>query len=917
MRCGVARGWPGWNSGAGALLCYNALMLLLIDATAYLFRAFHAVGDLRTSGGTPTGGVFGTLKMLEKLRRDFPAQAIACVMDAPGKTHRHALFPQYKATRPPPPPELVSQIAALKAFVQAMGMPLVVVPGVEADDVIATYAGQAVRAETPVLVASGDKDLMQLVRDGAVRLYDGMKEVVYDRAAVTAKYGVPPELMGDFLALTGDSADNVPGVAKVGAKTAAKWLAAYGDLAGVRAAAVAGEVRGVVGECLRAAVEDGSLALSRELVTLKTDVGVPSMAELTPRAPDVCEWRRLCGEFEFKNLADWFEAGVGWGAAAERGRPVVEVVGEVAALERWVARIREAGGVAVDTETVGEPVMAARLVGVSLSVDGSDAAYVPLAHVAEAALPGGAVAVEGQLPVARALAVLAPVLEDADVVKILHNGKYDWHVFANAGVALEGVLHDTKIAAYVHEAGAETTLAALARRFLGEKTSEYKEVTAGYADFAAVPVAAAAEYAGEDAWVTRRVHAALEERMSVGGRRVYEELDLPLMPVLARMERVGMKIDAAELARCAEAMREEMRGLEARAHELAGGGFNLNSPRQLEEILFDRMGAAPQKKTKKGARSTNEWTLERLAPDFPLAATLLRHRTLAKLVGTYAEKLPLQVLADTGRVHTSFSQTAVMTGRLSSSSPNLQNIPIRTEEGRRIRRAFVADEGFCLVSADYSQVELRVMAHIAQDEALLAAFAAGADIHRQTAAEVFGTAAEEVTGEQRRAAKAINFGLIYGMSAFGLARAMAVPQAQAQVYIDQYFARYPGVAEFMARTRREAPEAGFVETIFGRRIGLGEVRGGRAAVERVAINAPIQGSAADVMKRAMLAVDDAARRGEVPGRMVLQVHDELLVEVASADAEEAAAKVRALMAGAADLSVALEVEAKVGESWGG
>ena len=564
---------------------------------------------------------------------------------------------------------------------------------------------------------------------------------------------------------------------------------------------------------------------------------------------------------------------------------------------------------AIDTETVGEPVMAATLVGFSLSVTGADAAYVPLAH--------GDLTVT-QLSCATAMAHIAPLLQDEKITKIMHNGKYDWHVFANVGVQLVGVLEDTKIAAYANNSASDNTLSQLAQTWLGVSMTEFKDVVDGkkIINFAAVPVDVAAHYSGEDAWVTRRLHDELMKNLSPAASDIYTQLDRPLMPVLASIERAGMKINAQELSDFSDSMRYQMEQLEEQAYEIAGESFNLNSPRQLEEILFDKLGAQPLKKTGGGARSTDESTLAKLAANFPLAAVLLEYRTLAKLVGTYAEKLPLQILPETGRVHTSFNQTAVMTGRLSSSSPNLQNIPIKTEAGRRIRRAFIAEEGKCLLSADYSQIELRLMAHIAGDSALIAAFAAGADIHRQTASEVFGIPLAEVADEQRRAAKAINFGLIYGMSAFGLARSIGVGQMEAKIYIERYFGRYPQVAAFMEKIRHEGPAQGYVETIFGRRIPLTVLRGGKQAAERVAINAPIQGSAADVMKKAMLAVDTHFRRQRLPAQLILQVHDELVIEVEQSAAEEVRACLPALMANVAQLAITLEVDVGIGSNWG-
>ena len=878
--------------------------LLLIDATAYLFRAYHAVRDLRTRSGKPTGAVFGTLTMLAKLSRREPTAQLVCVMDAAGKNFRHALYPDYKATRPPAPPELIEQIAVLQQFIHARGLPLVSLPGVEADDILATYARQGVAAGREVLIASSDKDLMQLVSDDSITLYDGMKDTLYDAAAVKAKYGVPPPLMGDYLALTGDSSDNIPGVRKVGAKTAVKWLTEYGSLAAVRAAAA--DIVGAVGNNLRAAIADGTLALSRQLVTLKEDVAVPPLPP--PQQAPVADnerWQQLCIEYEFSSLHKSVEE-----TPIAPPRPAVELITDTAALTRWCEKIRAAGRVAVDTETVGEPEMQASLVGIALSVTGADAAYIPLAHTAVTDN-------EAQLPAAEVLAALRPLLEDPAIGKIMHNGKYDWHIFANVGVRLAGVLDDTKIIAYVHRATEDNTLGKLAVNYLATDTIPYKQVVDGKTvpDFAAVPLAAAAEYAGEDAWVTRRLYDTLQPRLSPAAAAVYTEIDRPLLPILAAIERNGMKIDAAELKHFAAEMQQRLTELEAEAHRSAGRSFNLNSPQQLAQILFDEMGAAPLKKTGRGARSTDERTLEKLAADFPLARLLLEHRTLAKLIGTYVDKLPRLLLPATGRVHTRFNQTAVLTGRLSSSSPNLQNIPIKTDAGRRIRRAFIAEDGCCLVSADYSQIELRLMAHIAGDRALLDAFAAGADIHRRTAAEVFGAALAEVTGEQRRAAKAINFGLIYGMSAFGLARALAVSKQQAQVYIDRYFSRYPQVAAFMQRIRKEGTKQGYVETLYGRRIPLDTIRGGAAAVERVAINAPIQGSAADVMKKAMLAVDDYLRREKLPAKMILQVHDELVLEVEQAAADDLCAALPRLLA-LPGFSLPLEVAVGRGMNWG-
>lgn len=878
--------------------------LLLIDATAYLFRAYHAVGDLRTSDGKPSGAIFGTLNMLDKLRRSHPDSLAVCVVDAPGKTFRHKIYKEYKATRPPAPPDLISQIQTLPQFIRALGLPLIAVSGVEADDVIATYTRQGSAAGMEVLIASSDKDLMQLVEDGQVNLYDGMRDVRYDRAAVQTKFGVPPEQIADYLALVGDSADNIPGVMKVGAKTAAKWLIHYGSLGAL--CEQAEQIKGKVGENLRAAIADGTLQLSRRLVALKEDVELPCPAEqLRPQPPDKKAWQRLCAAYEFKKLQTALDDGA---ESAGLKMPGMEIISDEAALQRWCDKIRQAGIVALDTETVGEPVMTATLVGVSLSITPDDAAYIPIAHHDLTA---------AQLPLSSVLNALRPLLEDAAISKIMHNGKYDWHVFANSGVRLAGTLEDTKIAAYVINSASDNTLKQLAQKWLGVDMTEYKDVVDGkkIANFAALEVDKAAAYSAEDAWVTRCLHDSLAQNLTPAAAKLYSRLDRPLMPLLAHIERAGMKIDAEELSSFADSMRQDMQRLENRAYEIADGEFNLNSPRQIAEILFDRMGAKPIKKTSGGARSTDERTLEKLANDFPLARVLLDYRTLAKLVGTYADKLPQEIIPATGRIHTSFNQTAVMSGRLSSSGPNLQNIPIKTEIGRRIRRAFIAEPGHCLLSADYSQIELRLMAHIAGDQALGAAFAAGADIHRQTASEVFGLPFAEVTDHHRRAAKAINFGLIYGMSAFGLARTIAVEQEQAQTYIERYFGRYPQVAAYMERTRAEGPTQGYVETILGRRIPLTVLTGNRQAIERVAINAPIQGSAADLMKQAMLAVQDYLTREKLPAQMILQVHDELVIEAECGVAEQLQTQLPLIMTQVAELTVPLEVQVGIGDNW--
>ena len=919
------------------------MRLLLVDATACLFRAFHAAPDLRAKDGTPTGAVFVLANILAKLRRQWPSEFMACVMDAPGGTFRHEMFPDYKANRPPLDDDLRVQIAPAGDFIRAAGCPLLVIPDVEADDVIAALTLRAVGGQCEVVVASSDKDLMQLVGD-RVQMVDGIRDKIYDADAVREKFGVAPAQMADYLALVGDSSDNIPGVKKVGAKTAAKWLNEFGGLQNLLKQS--DQIKGVVGKNLREAAQDGTLDLSRRLVELKTDLDIGrEWNHLTPQPPDDAKWRALCERYDFRNLtgamrefskpennrtksapgdsgdssaAPGAEAETVAGAGAESGAVAEtesgvadsrefgagEIVRDRAALETWVEKIRAAGEFAFDTETVGSTEMLAEIVGFSLAV-GRESAYVPLAHAEDSP----------QIRKDEALGIVAPLFADPGILKIAHSAKFDIHVLANAGLSVAGTVEDTKVAAFARFAGDPTNLHSLAARHLGIQKSVYKEVADKklYANFAEVPIARAAPYAASDAECAWRLRPPLIGGMDARERKVYRELDRPLIPVLTRMERAGVLVDAPELRRLAADMRKRMAELQARAREIAGERFNLNSTRQLATMLYDRGGAEASRITATGARSTDERALERLADDFPLAAAALEHRRLAKLTGTYAEKLPRMILPATGRVHTDFSQTGAVTGRLSSSAPNLQNIPIRTELGRRIRRAFAAPAGSVLISADYSQIELRLMAHISGDAALREAFARGADIHRRTAAEVFGAASgAEVSDEQRRAAKAINFGLMYGMSAFGLARGLKISQTQARHYMDLYFSRYPGVADYMARAGKESAGRGFSETIFGRRI---PVSGRGGAAERAAINAPMQGGAADLMKRAMIRADEWLRKSGMRTRMLLQVHDELILESPLAEAEEAGERIRELMEGAAELSVPLAAEVRAGGNW--
>lgn len=889
---------------------------LIVDATGYLFRAHHALGDLRTSAGHPAGAIMGTLTMLARLRTRYPTQHTICVMDAGGKTFRDAISDVYKANRPPLPEELGVQIAPLQQFIAAWGLPLLQIPGVEADDVIATLATKVLAADdtTPVVIASTDKDLMQLVND-RVHLYDGMKETEFDPAAVQNKFAVTPAQIADYLALVGDSSDNIRGVEKVGAKTAAKWLGEFGSLDEIIRNAESGYFRGVVGENLRTAIADGVLDLARRLVALKTDVDLPQddAFAYTIADADVDEWQTLCTRFEFQKL----RAFVGSGEAAEtetQHRPPPTTITRLPDLVQWIEQIRHAGHVTVRAETRGEMLMQAELVGVALAIGGTSTigdqtAYIPFLHADDDnAAP--------QLPEETALPVLQLVLEDAKIGKVLHDGKDAWHIFARRGITLRGILDDTKILAYNLANINDTRLPNLAGSQLQTALTPIKNLVDGkkVRDFSQVAIPTAAAYAGDCAHTTCQLFAHLSPRLADNERKLYTACDRPLMPLLARMEHAGVRIDSAALAATAATMREAMTELEARAYDEAGEKFNLNSPKQLETILFEKLKYPSARKTGSGSRSTDERTLEGLAVDYPLPKIILEYRMLAKLVNTYADKLPQLVAVHSGRLHTTFNQTAVLTGRLSSNSPNLQNIPIRTPEGRRIRQAFIAADGYRLLSVDYSQIELRLMAHIAQDDALCAAFQSGRDIHRQTAAEVFGTPIDAVSNDERRSAKAINFGLIYGMSSYGLARTLDIAQEQAKEYIARYFDRYQKVAAFMDKMREQAKGDRWVETAFGRRILLPPPTHKFQDIGRVAINAPIQGSAADLVKHAMLAVDGWLGENGCRSRIILQVHDELVMEVAE-DEEDALRTALPELMRVTELAVPLEVNIAVGSNW--
>jgi DNA polymerase-1 len=959
----------------------SAPLLLLVDGSSYLYRAYHAMPDLRGPGQMPTGAIHGVVAMMRRLREQFDAAHAVCVFDAKGPTFRDGWYPDYKAHRAPMPEDLVQQIAPIHEVVRLLGWPVLEVPGIEADDAIGTLARVAAAGGHRVVISTGDKDLAQLVTD-QVTLINTMSNERLDVDGVTAKFGVPPERIVDYLTLVGDAVDNVPGVDKVGPKTAVKWLSEYGSLDGVMQAS--GAIKGAVGEHLRRALD--WLPQGRRLVTVVTDCdlapqvdGWPSLDALALRPVDAPGLQAFFQRFGFRTWLRELEQvqgvaaapsgaaagstaagsaqradaagresgaapttadGVGaraaepGTAAADASAPADAGAGPAHAgagpalprdyqtvldwplFDHWLQQIQAAELVALDTETDSLDGMRAQIVGLSFATEPGRAAYIPLGHNYTDVPP--------QLPRDQVLARLQPWLEDAGRAKLGQNIKYDLHVFANHGITVRGYRHDTMLQSYVLEAHLKHSLESLAERHLDRKGLSYEDLCgkgAHQIPFAQVDVAKATVYSGEDSEMTAQVHQALWPRIEAdaGLRFVYEHIEMPVAVILERIERTGVLIDSARLAAQSQALAERMLALEQSAFELAGQPFNLGSPKQIGDILFGKLGLPVKKKTASGAPSTDEDVLTELAADFPLPARLLEHRSLAKLKGTYTDKLPLMVNPATGRVHTNYAQAVAVTGRLSSNDPNLQNIPIRTPEGRRVREAFIAPPGCVVLSADYSQIELRIMAHISGDPGLLHAFANGLDVHRATAAEVFNVALDQVTSEQRRYAKVINFGLIYGMGAFGLASNLGIEQKAARDYIDRYFQRFAGVKRYMDETRASAADKGYVETVFGRRLWLPEIRGGngprRAGAERQAINAPMQGTAADLIKLAMIAVQDAIDREQRASRMVMQVHDELVLEVPDAELAWAREAVPRLMAGVATLSVPLLAEVGVGANW--
>ena len=891
--------------------------VVLIDASGYLFRAYHALPKLTNSRGEATGALIGVLNMVRKLVDETRPNYVGVVFDAPGRTFREDLYEAYKANRPPMPDELREQLDPLKAIIRAMGLPLIEVPEVEADDVIGTLATQAAEQEFMTLISTGDKDMAQLVSE-RVMLVNTMTDTMLDPAGVEAKFGVPPERIVDYLSLMGDSIDNIPGVPKCGPKTAAKWIEQFGDLDGVMRHS--DEIKGKIGENLRASLEQ--LPLSRELTTIKRDVPLDlAVTDLAPADADRETLRAWYERIESRRLLATLDRG---GAEADgkqapggsaRSYQTVLTEGE---LEEWLERLRRAELWAFDTETDSLDYMRANIVGVSVAVDAHEAAYIPVAHD----YPGA----PAQLSRERVLDALKPLLEDPGRAKVGQNLKFDMSVCARVGIALRGIAHDTMLESYVLDSTATRhDMDSLAKRYLGEETVHFETIAgkgAKQLTFDQIPLETAAPYAAEDADVTLRLHQALWPRIEAedGLTNIYREIELPLVPVLSRIERAGVRIAIDELNTQSRDLAERAAALEEQAYSEAGARFNMGSPKQIGAIFFEQLKLPVVAKTPKGAPSTSEAVLEKLAEDgYALPRLILEHRGVTKLRSTYTDKLPAMVNPETGRVHTSYHQAVAATGRLSSSDPNLQNIPIRREDGRRIRRAFVPEAGCRILAADYSQIELRIMAHLSGDERLLAAFAAGQDIHRATAAEILGLTPDAVSSEQRRSAKAINFGLIYGMSAFGLARQLGIERQEAQDYVDAYFARYPGVRAFMDKTRAQAREDRYVETLFGRRLYLTNINHSnhqlRSAAERTAINAPMQGTAADIIKRAMIEVDAWITVEQPAVRMIMQVHDELVFEVADEALEVATERIRAIMQDAATLAVPLLVETGIGDNW--
>jgi len=888
--------------------------LILVDGSSYLFRAFHALPPLISSKGQPTGAIYGVVNMLKKLVQEYQPVHMAVVFDAKGKTFRNDMYKEYKANRPPMPDDLRTQIEPIHQLVDALGYPRIVVPNVEADDVLGTLAQQAAAAGYDVLISTGDKDLAQLVTD-KISLINTMSNHISTPDSVLEKFGVPPEKIIDYLALIGDSADNIPGINKVGPKTAVKWLNEYESVDNI--IAHASEFKGKVGEYLREGLEQ--LPLSYQLATIVCDVELEQTPdELNIQAANTEALRELYSEYELKTWLSELDGSdtTSTIVTSPQLETDYQTVLTQTEFDDWLAQLKQADVFAFDTETTSLDYMKAKVVGVSFSIEPGKAAYVPFGHDYEDA--------PQQLSEETVLGSLKPLLEDATVGKLGQNLKYDAHVLQNHGIQMQGISDDTLLESYILDSTKRHDMDSMASRFLNVDTVHFEDIAGKgvkQLTFNQIDLEQAGPYAAEDADITLRLHQHISAQLDAEPslQKVYKEIELPLLPILQHIERNGVKVDAQMLADQSYQITQRLAELEQQAYTEAGEEFNLGSPKQIQAIFFEKLELPVIRKTPKGQPSTAEDVLQELAESYPLPKLILEHRGLSKLKSTYTDKLPLQIDANTGRVHTSYNQTGAATGRMSSSDPNLQNIPIRSEEGRRIRQAFVADEGNCILAADYSQIELRIMAHLSADESLLTAFRDGKDIHKATAAEVFDVPLDKVETEQRRAAKAINFGLIYGMSAFGLAKQLNVTRYQAQDYIDLYFERYPGVKEYMDSTREQAHETGYVETLFGRRLYLPEInsRNGqrRQYAERTAINAPMQGTAADIIKRAMIMVHNKLQQSDINALMIMQVHDELVFEVAENQVEALSELLHTEMESAADLNVPLLVDIGIGSNW--
>ena len=885
--------------------------LVLVDGSSYLYRAYHAMPDLTTSSGETTGAVYGVINMLRRQLKEHPSDYLVVVFDAPGKTFRDDIYPDYKSNRPPMPDDLRAQIAPTHDVIQAMGIPLLSVAAVEADDVIGTLSTTASAMSIDTDIMSGDKDLAQLVGK-RVRLIDSMKGETYDTAGIKSRFGVAPEQIVDYLTLVGDAVDNVPGVPKVGPKTATRWLETYRTLDNL--VAHAEDIKGKVGDNLRQFLEQ--LPVSRQLVTIKTDVKLDvTPKDLIQSTPDEDRLRALFSRLEFKT---WLSE-LGGTNTADTHSPEgnYTIILDEKSLRQWIKRLSKAGVFSLDTETTSLDTLCAELVGISFTDHAGEGAYLPLAH--------DYVGAPLQVSLNDALTCLRPLLEDSKIGKIGQNLKYDRSVLQNYGIDLKGIRFDTMLESYVlNSTGSRHDMNTLALKYLGYQVVKYEEVAGSgksQVSFSQVDVERAGYYAAEDADIAMRLHEKIYPQLQLEPAlcSVLETIEIPLVSVLSRVERNGVRVDCDMLSNHSIELGERIAQIEKKAHAAAGVAFNIASPRQIQEVLFEKLDLPIISKTPKGQPSTAEHVLQELAEDHKLPRLILEYRSLSKLKSTYTDKLPELVSPLTGRVHTSYHQAAVATGRLSSSNPNLQNIPVRTEEGRRIRQAFIPDPGHVLVAADYSQIELRIMAHLSADEGLLSAFANDADIHRATAAEVFSIKPSKVTDDQRRSAKAINFGLIYGMSAFGLGKQLGIGRIEAQDYIDRYFSRYPGVQAFMENTRVQARERRFVETVFGRRLYLNDMGSSnharRQAAERAAINAPMQGTAADLIKLAMLAVDRSITEQNLQMRIIMQVHDELVLEVSEDDVDQTRAMLNSLMTSVAELAVPLKVEVSAGKNW--